>query len=262
MSTAQSPSESKGISGLDGPVSRHLNRPLSRRISAAAWRLPFTPDHWSYLSFALTCTGSAAFAVGRTRAGGLLIHAGSIIDGVDGEVARLQGRASAQGALLDVTLDRVSDVALSAGMALGGGGRTVDWLLAAAAINGAVTASMVKERVSAEGIRPADLQHAERSRRGLRSLLPLGESDGRRFAATVAGLAGRPRLGLAWLAAIGNARLLWRLHVARTALRRRQANLSRPVPPLTPAPRPPAPAPGPPRRVRTEPDGAPLAHAG
>jgi len=51
------------------------------------------------------------FAVGVI--GGLLIQAASVIDGCDGEVARLKHRSSPRGAWLDTVLDRYADMAVA-----------------------------------------------------------------------------------------------------------------------------------------------------
>ena len=211
----------KGVSGSDGPVSRHLNRPISTRISSLVASWPVTPDQWSYASYGLVCAGSAAFALGAPRLGAAMVHAGSVLDGVDGEVARLQGESSAEGALLDLTLDRVSDVALLGGLALGAGGRGLDWLLALGAANGIVVASVVKERSGAEGMNVAELQREEAADGAAGALLPYTNRDGRLFAVTLCGLLRQPRLALLWLAVTSNLRLFGRLGAAREMLRRR-----------------------------------------
>jgi hypothetical protein len=90
----------------DGPVSRWLNRPLSTRLSMVLAPLRPAPDLVSLVAFTLGL------------AGGLLVHASSVADGVDGEVARLQLRAGPRGALLDGLLDRVGDAAILGGLGL------------------------------------------------------------------------------------------------------------------------------------------------
>ncbi|MFQ5986172.1 MAG: NTP transferase domain-containing protein, partial [Thermoplasmata archaeon] len=84
----------------DGPVARYLNRPLSRRISRRVVNWPLTPDHWTILSFSAAVAGSLFLAVGPLVGfvvGGLLAQFASILDGTDGEVARLRLTASARG---------------------------------------------------------------------------------------------------------------------------------------------------------------------
>ncbi len=125
---------------------------------------------------------------------------------------------SAEGALLDMTLDRVSDVALLGGLALGAGARKLDWLLALTAACGIITAGALKERVGAEGHSVARLQRAEAGGSNADRLLPFTSSDGRLFGVALLGLLKQPRLALAWLAGAGCLRLLRRLHAARLAL--------------------------------------------
>jgi 1L-myo-inositol 1-phosphate cytidylyltransferase / CDP-L-myo-inositol myo-inositolphosphotransferase len=126
----------------DGPVSRWLNRPLSTRLSMALAPLRPAPDLVSLVAFALGVAGAGLLAAGRGLAGALLVHAASVADGVDGEVARLQLRGGPRGALLDGVLDRVADAAILAGLglwALGGhGAQGVLALTVAATAGGAV----------------------------------------------------------------------------------------------------------------------------
>ncbi len=213
--------DDKGVSGADGPISRRLNRPLSGFISSSVASWPVTPDQWSYAAFYSVCAGAAAFAVHMPRTGALLVHVGSVLDGVDGEVARHQGTTSPQGALLDLALDRVSDVALLAGLAVGAGGRKIDWLLALTAANGVLTAGVVKERIGAEGLNVAQLQREEAEQGAIDALLPYTSRDGRLFAVALCGLLRQPRLGLLWLAATSSLRLARRLRAARDLLRSR-----------------------------------------
>jgi CDP-alcohol phosphatidyltransferase len=98
----------------DGPVSRFVNRPLSTRLSMALAPLRPAPDLVSLVALVLGLAGGALLAAGQGLAGALLVHASSVADGVDGEVARLQLRGGPRGALLDGVLDRVGDAAIVA----------------------------------------------------------------------------------------------------------------------------------------------------
>ncbi len=105
---------SKGTA--DGFVSAWLNRPISRRITERLAATPLTPDHVSFLAF-LLCLGGAVLLMREeyvwVLAGGLLVQLASIVDGCDGELARLKHRASARGAWLDTMLDRYADSAVA-----------------------------------------------------------------------------------------------------------------------------------------------------
>jgi phosphatidylglycerophosphate synthase len=93
----------------DGPVSRWLNRPVSRCISALLLRLPgIRPIHATLGTISLAAAMFAALVSGGQAglvAGGLLFHAASVFDGVDGEIARATFRSSRAGAVLDSVVD-------------------------------------------------------------------------------------------------------------------------------------------------------------
>ena len=101
--------------GEDGFISQYLNRPLSRRLSVALSRTPLTPNHITLISFFMGLLGAVGLA--RTDpwfwiAGGILIQIASIVDGCDGEIARIKLLERPQGAWLDSVLDRYSDLAI------------------------------------------------------------------------------------------------------------------------------------------------------
>ena len=101
--------------GEDGFVSQYLNRPISRRLSVLLARTAVTPNQITIGSFFLALLGAGCLALPDASwwlAGGLLVQLASIIDGCDGEVARLKRVATARGAWLDTLLDRYADAAL------------------------------------------------------------------------------------------------------------------------------------------------------
>ncbi|HSJ50362.1 MAG TPA: NTP transferase domain-containing protein, partial [Actinomycetota bacterium] len=100
----------------DGPVSRYLNRPISSRLSMGLAHLPIHPDVVSFVAFGMAVAAGVALGAGAAILGAILVHVSSVLDGVDGEIARLQVRASRAGALLDGILDRVADAAVLAGL--------------------------------------------------------------------------------------------------------------------------------------------------
>ena len=71
----------------DGPVSRLLNRPLSTRLSMVLAPLRPAPDLVSLIAFTFGVAGAVLLAAGQGPAGGLLVHASSVADEVDGELA-------------------------------------------------------------------------------------------------------------------------------------------------------------------------------
>lgn len=104
----------------DGIVSRNLNRRLSRPLSRFLAKTSITPNLVSLLAFILGLLSALLFATGEYLAlalGGLLAQASSILDGSDGELARLRGISSRFGGWMDALLDRVVDAAIIYGMA-------------------------------------------------------------------------------------------------------------------------------------------------
>ena len=103
----------------DGPVARYLNRRLSWPLTMmiVRYRIPVTPNQVSLLSFAVAIAAAYLLAVGPHWLGGALVQLSSVLDGVDGELARVTGRASRRGAFLDALLDRYADAAVIGGLA-------------------------------------------------------------------------------------------------------------------------------------------------
>ena len=108
-----------GDKPTDGPVSHYLNRPLSVRISRQLVNYPVTPNQISLFSFLCSMLAAGLFALGgypTLLLGGLLAQFASIIDGCDGEVARLKFQGSQYGGWLDAVLDRYADAFLLFGL--------------------------------------------------------------------------------------------------------------------------------------------------
>jgi CDP-L-myo-inositol myo-inositolphosphotransferase len=104
------------VKEADGPVSRHLNRPISTRISMALAPVRLAPNLLSILTFLVGLWAAWSLSASRALVGGLFVQAASVLDGVDGETARLQERTSRLGAALDDVLDRMVDAAIVAGL--------------------------------------------------------------------------------------------------------------------------------------------------
>lgn len=103
----------------DGPVSRYLNRPISVLFSRHLAKLVVTPNQISAFSFLCSLLAAGLFAFGGYLAlllGGILAQFASIIDGCDGEVARLKYQSSDFGAWFDAVLDRYADSFLLFGL--------------------------------------------------------------------------------------------------------------------------------------------------
>jgi CDP-L-myo-inositol myo-inositolphosphotransferase len=106
----------------DGPVARSLNRPLSQRLSRLLLRIPgLRPIHATAATAAVAVAMFVALIAGGGPgliAGGLLFHAASVIDGIDGEVARATFRASSAGAALDSAIDAATNALFISGVTI------------------------------------------------------------------------------------------------------------------------------------------------
>ena len=103
----------------DGPVSYWLNRPVSTRISRVLVNFHITPNQISFFSFMLSVIAAGLFALGNywlLASGGIIAQFASIIDGSDGEVARLKYLSSDYGGWFDAVLDRYADAFLLFGL--------------------------------------------------------------------------------------------------------------------------------------------------
>ena len=103
----------------DGPVSRYINRPLSVMISRRLVNHRITPNQISLFSFLCSVLAAGLFAIDgyfTLLLGGFVAQFASIVDGCDGEVARLSYQSSDYGGWFDAVLDRYADAFLLFGL--------------------------------------------------------------------------------------------------------------------------------------------------
>lgn len=97
--------------------SRHINRPLARRVAALVHTIGMTPNQATAISATLSATALALLVLlPPTPLLGLgvatFLAAGYVMDSVDGQLARLRGSGSLSGEMLDHTVDCVKTVCL------------------------------------------------------------------------------------------------------------------------------------------------------
>ena len=94
----------------DGLVSRYINRRISGAITDFIVKrgIPITPNMMTAISTIIGIVGGILLPL-IPPLGGLLVQTSSILDGVDGELARALNRQSKRGGFIDTVLDRIVD---------------------------------------------------------------------------------------------------------------------------------------------------------
>lgn len=102
----------------DGFVSRYLNRRLSFPITRALLRVApnISPNTVSFGSFVIGISGALLFSLEFGVLGGIAVQFSSVLDGCDGEIARIKGKSSRFGAFFDSILDRYADIFIITGL--------------------------------------------------------------------------------------------------------------------------------------------------
>ncbi|MBI5289150.1 MAG: CDP-alcohol phosphatidyltransferase family protein [Chloroflexi bacterium] len=199
------------MSGVrEGPVSRYLNRRFSVPIARALANTPLTPNQVSVIALALASGALWLLAVGRNIEAGVMIQASSVVDGVDGDLARAKGMASKFGGLFDAVLDRFADAAIAGGMAwyaLEHEGWSAALTLGFAATVGFLLVSYSRARLEAlDGVGAAS------------EFVGLGSRDVRLLLLAIGAAAGQCWWALAAVGALSYGTVAWRLLRFRNAM--------------------------------------------
>lgn len=136
---------------IDTRVRPHVTRYLDsmgRALSAVG----MTPTVMTALGLAMVVVGAVMVGTGRLVSGACVIAGGSLLDGLDGAVARASGKVSARGAFLDSAFDRVGEIAAFAGLAFAMEGQARVLLLIVLSIGGAMLVPYMRARAEAEGL--------------------------------------------------------------------------------------------------------------
>ncbi|MEE9140611.1 MAG: CDP-alcohol phosphatidyltransferase family protein [Alphaproteobacteria bacterium] len=190
----------------DGPVARYLNRPVSRWLTRYLVRTAVTPNQISIASWLLACVAAALFVTGgypALAAGGVVAQLASIVDGCDGEVARLRREQSDFGGWFDAILDRYADAFLLFGLTwheFAATGTQMSLVIGVAAIIGAFVHSYTADKY--DGMMTRKLRGAPYFRPG---------RDVRTFVIFLGALLNGPLLALAVIAVMTNVDVVRRI---------------------------------------------------
>jgi CDP-diacylglycerol--glycerol-3-phosphate 3-phosphatidyltransferase len=92
-------------------ISARLGHALDKPLSVISGRIGVHPNVITVAGFIVTVAGAALIPV-SLPVGGIVVAAGSLMDMLDGAVARANNKTSRFGAFLDSLLDRYSDAAI------------------------------------------------------------------------------------------------------------------------------------------------------
>jgi phosphatidylglycerophosphate synthase len=101
---------------VEGFVSVHINRRFSRPLAKIFARTPITPNQMSFVSLIAAIGALALFMTGHNVLAGIAVQSSSVLDGVDGDLARIKKMMSSFGGFFDAILDRYSDFSILVGL--------------------------------------------------------------------------------------------------------------------------------------------------
>ena len=195
----------------DGFISRHVNRRVSRPLARLLSHTPVTPNQVTIMSLGVALAGFFSFVYDHYIIGALLAQASSVVDGVDGDLARIKKQTSAFGGFLDSIVDRYADALIILGLtiwAVGDGPNTTVWLAGFWTLAGSFAVTYTRARI----------ENAPRTvfDRGITSA---ATRDVRLFIIMVGALTGKGLATLMVLASLTNVVVLLRLVHARRVLK-------------------------------------------
>ncbi len=110
------------VKETDSPVTKMINRKISLRVSRLLVPTGITPNQITLLCLLIGLGGAALLTIphqGARVTGALLFLLSTILDGCDGEIARLKFLESRYGGWLDLLCDNLIHIALFMGIGLG-----------------------------------------------------------------------------------------------------------------------------------------------
>jgi len=200
----------------DGYVSRYLNRRISEPVALLLVRTPVTPNQVSLIAFGIAILSLVCFVLGQNIVAGILVQLSSIVDGVDGSLARLKGLSSTFGGFLDSVLDRYAAGLVVLGLTM--------WSLANEAYSGIMVAGFmaVMGTVCISYTRARiGTSHQHLFDRGLQSV---ASRDIRLLMIAIGAIAGQGYFCLIAIAALTNITVFYRVACARRFLDGRKVN--------------------------------------
>jgi CDP-diacylglycerol--glycerol-3-phosphate 3-phosphatidyltransferase len=131
-------------------ISVRVTTPLAKLLA----HTPITPNILTWMGFLLTCIAAVIISRGYLLWGGIWVLVAGFMDMLDGALARNTGRVSRFGAVLDSTLDRLSEgvVLLGVIFILARDGSELGAVLAGATLTLSFSVSYIRARSEGMGV--------------------------------------------------------------------------------------------------------------
>ena len=187
----------------DGYISKHINRRASDPMAQLLAKTRVTPNQMSWAAFGIAVLSFVSLILGHHIIGGLLAQFSSIVDGVDGSLARAKGMSTEFGGFLDSVLDRYADILIVLGLTIWSMTQesySGTWIAGFLAIAGTICISYSRARINPE--------YKDHFDRGLKSI---ASRDIRLFLIMIGAISGQVFILLIVLAAITNLVVFYRL---------------------------------------------------
>ena len=151
------------VVGLFRVVSRYIDTirvPLVRGLASIGVR----PNHLTILGALIAVASGYVASQGQLPAAGMIFLAGSLLDGLDGALARHTGSSSRFGAYLDSVLDRVGESAILIGLIahFSEQGDEIGVIFAGAALAASMLVSYARARAEGLGLSSGGIVPAPR----------------------------------------------------------------------------------------------------
>lgn len=93
-------------------LAHHITSPVVGTLS----KIGITPNALTFVNLGLNVVAGYVIALGHLLPGGVLVLVSGLCDILDGALARLTGRSTKFGAVLDSTVDRIAEAAVLCGL--------------------------------------------------------------------------------------------------------------------------------------------------
>jgi archaetidylinositol phosphate synthase len=124
-------------------------QPIIDPVARAGMRIGLTPNSCTIFAFIAAICGGITFYFGQVLLGFFCVLLNSVLDAIDGEIARKIGKDGPKGDFLDHTLDRYADIFLVCGIFAG---PLCSWEIGTFALVGVLMSSYMGTQAQAIGV--------------------------------------------------------------------------------------------------------------